>query len=46
MRSKYNRTRRSLPKTHWMDAACVGESTPDRLILPATVLEIKAKGLT
>jgi 5-methylcytosine-specific restriction endonuclease McrA len=27
-RTKYNRTRRGLPKTHWLDAACVGESTP------------------
>ena len=23
-----NRTRRELPKTHWLDAACVGASTP------------------
>lgn len=27
-RTKYNRTMRGLPKTHWMDAACVGASTP------------------
>jgi 5-methylcytosine-specific restriction endonuclease McrA len=26
--TKWNRTRRELPKTHWMDAACVGASTP------------------
>jgi hypothetical protein len=26
--TKYNRTQRSLPKAHWMDAACVGSSTP------------------
>ncbi len=44
MRSKYNRTGRSLPKTHWIDAACVGESTAAKLISPAIVLEIKAKG--
>ena len=25
-RTKYNRTRLSLPKAHWTDAACVGES--------------------
>jgi 5-methylcytosine-specific restriction endonuclease McrA len=25
-RTKYNRTRLNLPKTHWTDAACVGES--------------------
>ncbi len=26
--TKYNRTTRELPKTHWLDAACVGKSTP------------------
>lgn len=31
-RTKWNRTRRGLPKTHWLDAACVGASTPDRLV--------------
>jgi hypothetical protein len=30
-RTKYNRTQRRLPKTHWIDAACVGASTPDLL---------------
>jgi 5-methylcytosine-specific restriction endonuclease McrA len=30
-RTKWNRTMRELPKTHWLDAACVGESTPERL---------------
>jgi 5-methylcytosine-specific restriction endonuclease McrA len=30
-RTKWNRTTRDLPKTHWLDAACVGESTPERL---------------
>jgi 5-methylcytosine-specific restriction endonuclease McrA len=25
-RTKYNRTRQHYPKTHWLDAACVGES--------------------
>jgi hypothetical protein len=29
--TKYNRTTRELPKTHWLDAACVGESTPEHL---------------
>jgi 5-methylcytosine-specific restriction endonuclease McrA len=29
--TKYNRTRCTLPKTHWCDAACVGTSTPERL---------------
>jgi 5-methylcytosine-specific restriction endonuclease McrA len=27
-RTKWNRTQRRLPKTHWIDAACVGTSTP------------------
>src|SRR5262249_38696172 len=26
-RTKWNRTQRQLPKTHWLDAACVGAST-------------------
>jgi len=26
--TKFNRTKRELPKTHWLDAACVGKSTP------------------
>jgi 5-methylcytosine-specific restriction endonuclease McrA len=44
-RTKYNRTRRGWPKTHWQDAACVGASTPDRLrIATPTVLQITATG--
>ena len=31
-RTKYNRTIRGLDKTHYWDAACVGASTPERLI--------------
>jgi 5-methylcytosine-specific restriction endonuclease McrA len=27
-RTKYNRITRNLPKTHWLDALCVGASTP------------------
>lgn len=30
-KTKYNRARLGLPKTHWHDAACVGASTPDSL---------------
>ena len=30
-RTKWNRTQRSLPKTHWLAAACVGASTPATL---------------
>lgn len=29
--TKYNRAKRALPKTHWLDAACVGASTPEHL---------------
>lgn len=32
-RTKWNRTMRHLPKTHWLDAACVGISTPPALKL-------------
>ncbi len=32
-RTKYNRTRRELPKAHWLDAVNVGASTPERLWL-------------
>ncbi|NEO55134.1 MAG: HNH endonuclease [Okeania sp. SIO3B5] len=31
--TKFNRCSQNLPKTHWLDAACVGTSTPDRLII-------------
>lgn len=31
--TKYNRTTRELPKTHWLDAACVGQSTPETLLV-------------
>jgi 5-methylcytosine-specific restriction endonuclease McrA len=30
-RTKWNRTQRGIPKTHWCDAACVGSSTPQAL---------------
>jgi 5-methylcytosine-specific restriction endonuclease McrA len=30
-RTKYNRIKKSLPKTHWLDAVCVGESTPETI---------------
>jgi hypothetical protein len=40
-RTKWNRTVRVLPKTHWLDAACVGASTPETLqvrnIRPLTI---------
>jgi len=44
-RTKYNRTIRGLEKTHYWDAACVGASTPERLITSGVKpLLIAAKG--
>jgi 5-methylcytosine-specific restriction endonuclease McrA len=44
-RTKYNRTRQDLPKEHWLDAACVGESGSS-IFVPAGLdaLHIKATG--
>ncbi|MBV9228328.1 MAG: HNH endonuclease, partial [Chloroflexi bacterium] len=43
--TKFNRTRLGLPKTHWLDAACVGRSTPARLQVEGVVpLLIAASG--
>ncbi len=43
--TKFNRTRLGLPKTHWLDAACVGKSTPDRLdVAVEKPLLVAAKG--
>ena len=40
--TKYNRTTRTLPKEHWIDAACVGMSTPTALavngVLPLRII--------
>jgi 5-methylcytosine-specific restriction endonuclease McrA len=41
--TKFNRTRLGLPKTHWLDAACVGE-TPTVEALTLQPLLIKATG--
>ncbi|HAA33212.1 MAG TPA: HNH endonuclease [Cyanobacteria bacterium UBA8553] len=41
--TKFNRTRIGLPKTHFFDAACVGD-TPEILILANQPLNIKATG--
>lgn len=32
-RTKYNRTLRGLPKAHWLDAACVGVSTSEHVLI-------------
>lgn len=43
--TKYNRSLRNLPKTHWHDAMCVGKSTPDPLqVKHMRPLLIHAKG--
>lgn len=43
--TKFNRTQRDLPKTHWLDAVCVGKSTPERLFQShKNVLIVKAMG--
>jgi 5-methylcytosine-specific restriction endonuclease McrA len=44
-RTKYNRMKRGLAKTHWLDAACVGASTPQYLSIKGIVpLLITATG--
>jgi len=43
--TKFNRTKRKLPKTHWLDAACVGKSTPEKLFqIDKAILIVKANG--
>ncbi len=44
-RTKYNRTTRGLEKAHWVDAACVGASTPAQVHIKGVMpLLIKAYG--
>jgi 5-methylcytosine-specific restriction endonuclease McrA len=44
-RTKWNRTSMGLPKTHWLDAACVGASTPQTLHVAGVIpLLITATG--
>jgi 5-methylcytosine-specific restriction endonuclease McrA len=43
--TKFNRKTRGIEKSHWTDAACVGQSTPDKLLLNGVKsLVVKAKG--
>ena len=43
--TKFNRTTRGLPKTHWLDAACIGRSTPETIKVAGIVpLSIEATG--
>ncbi len=44
-RTKWNRIQRNLPKTHWLDATCVGASTPVTLgVASVRALLITARG--
>ena len=44
-RTKYNRVTRGLEKAHWLDASCVGASTPEHLHIAGVVpLLIAANG--
>jgi len=44
-RTKFNRKTRGIEKSHWADAACVGSSTPQQLLIkPIKPLLIAAKG--
>ena len=44
-RTKWNRKQRGLPKTHWLDAVCVGPSTPEQIDVEQIIpLLITAKG--
>jgi hypothetical protein len=43
--TKFNRTKRGLSKTHWLDAACVGKSTPENIYQShKQVLTVQAMG--
>jgi len=43
--TKFNRVTRALPKTHWLDAVCVGRSTPETILAQGvTPLLIQAQG--
>jgi 5-methylcytosine-specific restriction endonuclease McrA len=43
--TKFNRTTRDLPKEHWVDALCIGKSTPAHLCVTGIVpLHIGAEG--
>nr|MDZ8061857.1 RNA-guided endonuclease IscB [Nostoc sp. EkiNYC01] len=42
--TKFNRSQQNLEKTHWLDAACVGKSTPRLIIKGVKPLLITANG--
>jgi hypothetical protein len=44
--TKWNRQKRNLPRGHWLDAACCGRSTPERLFVQAVrpwIIEAKGR---
>ena len=44
-RTKWNRKQYGMPKTHWLDAVCVGQSMPERVLWQQVIpLLITAKG--
>ena len=46
-RTKFNRTRQSYPKTHWLDAACVGETgqaVDITRVTQVTIVQAKGRG--
>jgi 5-methylcytosine-specific restriction endonuclease McrA len=42
--TKFNRSQQNLEKTHWLDAACVGKSTPILNVKNVKPLSVEAKG--
>ena len=42
--TKFNRSQQNIDKTHWLDAACVGKSTPKLIIKNVKPLSINANG--
>ncbi len=42
--TKFNRSQHKLEKTHWLDAACVGQSTPKLIVKGVKPLLITANG--
>jgi 5-methylcytosine-specific restriction endonuclease McrA len=42
--TKFNRSQQRLEKTHWLDAACVGQSTPQLIVKGVKPLLITANG--
>lgn len=39
-RTKYNRMKMGLPKTHYFDACCVGESTPENIVINQEYVQV------